>query len=187
MKHRGAHADQRGRGEHHQVVGGKRHQQEPDERRRHAEHERIGRRIAVGVVADHRLQQRRRALKGEGDDADLAKIERERAFQHGIDRHDQRLDHVVQHVADADRGEHGDHGAFAAAAARGGRGGALAAPTVGCLSLDCHVVCRRCVGRQNWDNPTRTSRIYFWGNVADGRGMHAPMMFAAWSWLQELH
>ena len=45
---------------------------------------------------------------------DLAEIELERAFQHGIDRHDQRLDHIVQHVADADRGEHGDHGAFAA-------------------------------------------------------------------------
>ena len=58
---------------------------------------------------------------------------------------------------------------------------------LGVLASIAMVVCRRCVGRQNWDNPTRTSRIHFWGNVADGRGMHAPMMFAAWSWLQELH
>ena len=56
VKHRGAHADQCRRGEHHEIVRGERHQQQPAERRRHAEYERIGRGVAVGVVTDHRLQ-----------------------------------------------------------------------------------------------------------------------------------
>ncbi len=98
--------------ENHEVARGKRHDEQADQRGGHAEHQRIGRRVAVGVIADHRLQQRCRALEGEGDEADLAEIELEGGFQHRIDRHDQRLDHVVQHVADADRGEHRDDGAF---------------------------------------------------------------------------
>ena len=76
----------------------------------HAEHERIGRGVAVGVVADHRLQHRGSELKGEGDEPDLTKVEGEILLEHGIDRHDQRLDHIVQHVTDADGGEHRDRG-----------------------------------------------------------------------------
>ena len=144
--------------------------EQPGERGAHAEHERIGRRVAVGVVADHRLKQRCGALEGEGDEPDLAEIEGKRAFQHGIDRHDQRLDHVVQHVADADRREHRDHGAFGLAGARASGGGFLAAAG-GCLCLDRHVLRRKRLARQNWAKPTAPCKGSFVGGVADGRAL----------------
>ena len=96
--------------QHHAVTGRDRHQQKSDEGRGHAEHERIGRRIPVGVIADERLQHRRRALEREGDEPDLREVEIERGLEHRIERHDQGLDHVVQHVADADRSQHHDRG-----------------------------------------------------------------------------
>src|SRR5262245_31397864 len=46
--------------------------------------------------------------KGEGDEPDLAEVEREALLDHGIERHDQRLDHVVEEMADADRGKNRD-------------------------------------------------------------------------------
>jgi hypothetical protein len=55
-------------------------------------------RLAVGVEAHDRLQQRCGQLKGEGDQADLAEVEIERAFQNRIDRREQRLDDVVEEV-----------------------------------------------------------------------------------------
>jgi hypothetical protein len=56
------------------------------------------------------LEHRGGGLESEGDEADLAEIERQVRLEHGINRHDQRLDHIVQHVTDADGGKHGDRG-----------------------------------------------------------------------------
>ena len=115
VEHRRSHADQRRRQQHHAVARGHRHDHEPDERRAHADDERIRRRMAVGDVADDRLQDRGGDLEREGDEPDLAEVERERALEHRVDRHDQRLDHVVEHVAQADGGEH-QHGGLVRAA-----------------------------------------------------------------------
>ena len=52
--------------------------------------------------ADHGLQQRRRELIGQRDEADLREVELKRVLQHRIDRGQQRLHHVVQQMADAE-------------------------------------------------------------------------------------
>ena len=77
----------------------------------HARGERIRSRLAVRVAADQRLQQRGRDLVGEGEQADLAEAERVRGLQHRIQRRQQRLHHVVEQMAEADRGEHREGGA----------------------------------------------------------------------------
>ena len=84
-----------------------RHQQQTREREAHADRQRIRLRMLVGIDADQRLQQRRRDLVGQRDQADLPERQREVALQHRIDRQDQRLDHVVEQVREADRAEHG--------------------------------------------------------------------------------
>ena len=77
-------------------------QDQPDQRRRHADRQRIGQRPLVGVHADDRLQQRRRHLEGHGEQADLPEVEVEVVLQHRIERGQQRLHHVVDEVAEAD-------------------------------------------------------------------------------------
>ena len=62
-------------------------------------------RAAVGVQAYEGLQHAGDQLIGKGDQADLAEIEMKRAFENGIDGGDQRLGHVVQQMAEADRGQ----------------------------------------------------------------------------------
>jgi uncharacterized membrane protein YebE (DUF533 family) len=77
------------------------HDQSP-QRQRHPEAKRIGQGAAVGIVADQGLQDRRRALKHEGDQADLPERQRQFALQHRIDRRDQRLHQIIQHMAKGD-------------------------------------------------------------------------------------
>ena len=117
VKHRRSHADQSD-GDQHQAIGrGKSGDDQAEQRTAHAEHERIGRGVTVGDEAHQRLEQRCGEGEGEGDEADLAEVERKALLDHGVERHDQRLNHVVQHVTDADGGEHRDRGAL-----RGRRG-----------------------------------------------------------------
>ena len=59
-----------GREQRRQAAGG-REQQQPDERARHADDERVRRRAPIGVKADERLEQRRRELLRKGDHPDL--------------------------------------------------------------------------------------------------------------------
>ena len=49
---------------------GRRQHQQADEREPHARHERVWLGMVVGIQPDDRLQQRRRELEGEGDQAD---------------------------------------------------------------------------------------------------------------------
>ncbi len=63
-------------------------------------------RVLVGVAAHHRLQHGGANLIGERDDADLREAQCELALQQGIDGDDQRLDHVVEEVREADGAEH---------------------------------------------------------------------------------
>ena len=51
--------------------------EQADEGEPHADRQRVRLRVVVGVEPDHRLQQRRGELEGEGDQADLGEVERE--------------------------------------------------------------------------------------------------------------
>jgi hypothetical protein len=112
MEDRRAHADQRSGEEQQGEGGGDRQQQQADEREDHPDGKGVGHRLAVGVVSDDWLKEGRCNLEGEGDEADLGEVEMERCFEDGIDRRQQRLHHVVEHVAEADSREHTKHGFF---------------------------------------------------------------------------
>ena len=66
--------------------------------------------MAVGVDADEGLEQRGGELEGEGDEADLAVVEREGLLEQRIDRRQQRLDRVVEKVRDAEADQHRECG-----------------------------------------------------------------------------
>ncbi len=106
MKHRRAEADQRSRDEDDEILVGGTEQQQAEEGRGHADRERVRLRLLVGVVPDHRLQQRGRELEGQRDHADLREVERVGVLQDRIHRGDQRLHGVVEEVREADAGKH---------------------------------------------------------------------------------
>ena len=103
MENRRTDADHRRGGDHRQVVRRERQEDEAAERHRHAERKGVGLWLAVGVEADCRLEDRAGHLEGEGNQADLGEIERERFFEQRIDRRDQRLDRVVEKVGATQR------------------------------------------------------------------------------------
>ncbi len=106
VKHRRAETNEGRRNEDDEILLGDAEQQQTEEGRGHADRQRIGLRLLVGVVTDHRLQQRGRELKGQRDHADLREVERVGVLQDRIHRGDQRLHGVVEEVRDADAGEH---------------------------------------------------------------------------------
>ena len=117
MEHAGAEADEAGGKQQRPEMGGVGEQDEAAQGRAHAAGERIGQRAAVGVDADQRLQQRGGDLEGEGDQADLAEIERVVLLEDRVDGRQQRLDHVVEQMGEADGEEDGER----RGAAAGGR------------------------------------------------------------------
>ncbi len=92
VEDRGADTDQRRRDQHGVEMSGKGEQQQAAERHAHAERQRIGFRILIGVKADEGLQQRGGDLEGHRDQADLAEAEPERFLENRIDCRHQRLD-----------------------------------------------------------------------------------------------
>jgi hypothetical protein len=80
--------------------------------------------MAVGIQADQRLEHRRGHLEGQRDQPDLHEAQVEVALQDRIDRQDQRLHHVVDHVRSADGAEHAERGLGARGGLRQGGGGA---------------------------------------------------------------
>ena len=110
VKHRRADADHRRPDEQQAVASGGGENQQADEGRAHPGDQRKRFGVLVGVESDHRLQQRGGELEGQGEQADLAEIEAVVALQHRIDRGQERLHHVVQHVAEAQRDENGNRG-----------------------------------------------------------------------------
>ena len=75
MEHRRAHADHRHRRQNHGEGGRRCDQDQPHQRERHAGRQRVRRRPMIGVEPHQRLQQRRRQLRGERDQPDLAEIQ----------------------------------------------------------------------------------------------------------------
>ena len=102
MEDRRTDTDERAGRQQHRIGRGRGDEGEADERDPHSASEQIGFRTMVRVKADERLQQRSRDLEREGDQADLAEVQREGGFQDRIERRDERLHHVVEEMAEAD-------------------------------------------------------------------------------------
>ena len=78
--------------------------------------------LRVGEQADDRLEQRRGGLVGERDQADLPEVERVGVLEDRIDRRQDRLHQVVEHVAEADRAQDAERGLGCRRRANGRRG-----------------------------------------------------------------
>ena len=105
MKNGGSDPHQRGRDHNRFEAGAKCQQEHAAQGERHPGREGIRLRPPIGVEADRGLQQRCRDLVDQRDQTDLAEAEPEGLLDHGIDRWQQRLHHVVQKVAEAETGE----------------------------------------------------------------------------------
>ncbi len=116
MEHRGAGADEGGCEQQHPEMICERQQHEPAERRSHPDRQRVRAGLAVCVRTDDWLQQRRRDLERERQEADLPEAQGVGRLEHRVERRQQRLHHVVQQMAEADRCEDVEGG-------RGGGGG----------------------------------------------------------------
>ena len=105
-----ADADQRRGQQHGAEAAGERQDQHAEEGRGHAERQREGLRMLVGVEPDQRLQHRGRELEDQRDDADVDEVERQRLLHQRIDRGQHRLHRVVEEMARAHREQDRQHG-----------------------------------------------------------------------------
>ena len=111
MEDRRAHADQHGGEEDRGIRRGAGHQEETDEGEADARGQGIRLRVTVGIEADHGLQHGGRALKGQGDETHLAEGQAVGVLEDGIERGHQRLHHVVEQMAEAQRQDDREGGA----------------------------------------------------------------------------
>jgi hypothetical protein len=65
----------------------------------------------IGPVADHRLKQRRGQLEGQGDHPDLHEGQGKLRLKQRVNRQNQRLDHIVQQMGQADCAQNTKRGA----------------------------------------------------------------------------
>ena len=122
MEHRRPDADQHHRDQDDRIASGDAQKQKAEQGGDHAGRQRIGPGPEVGNIAHRRLQQRGRDLVDQGDDADLGEAQMKIRFQVRIDRRYQRLHHVVQQMAEADREQHREGGVVGGLAGDGGIG-----------------------------------------------------------------
>ncbi len=109
------------------------------ERGSHADRQRIGQRASVGIHADQRLQQRSSPLESQGEQADLPEVEMVAVLQQRINRGKQRLHHIVDEMAQADRQNDGKDCSV------GARGACRYAGVGQCMPRKCwRYVRRRC-------------------------------------------
>jgi len=101
MKDRGADADRRRSDDNAEKVMRRGEQQQAAEGKAHADCQRIGLGLSVGIDADERLQQRGGQLEGQGDQADLTEVEAEFFLEDRIDGREERLNRVIQKVREA--------------------------------------------------------------------------------------
>src|SRR5438552_1158153 len=102
MAHNRTEANEARRAEHNTKPAGSREREHAEQREAHADRERVRPRVAIRVETDHRLQQRAGQLQHERDEADLREIELEVLLEDWIDGRNQRLHHVVEHVAETE-------------------------------------------------------------------------------------
>ena len=103
VKHRRTDAHQRSTHQKRRIGGHTRQRHQADEREAHANRQRIRPWPAIIEVPDERLQQGRSNLIGQRDHPDLPEVQVEGRLQQRINRRDQRLNHVVQEVAEGCR------------------------------------------------------------------------------------
>ena len=90
------------RGHQHSIVSWRKRQcDESNQGHAHADDERVGFGMPVGIRSNHRLKDRANHLKGQRDQPDLGKTQAERLLEQGIDGRKQRLDGVVEQMAEA--------------------------------------------------------------------------------------
>jgi hypothetical protein len=118
---RGADADHPRRQQQHAEAAGHRQQGHAAQGHAHPDRQQEGDRALVGGQADPGLQQRRGALEGQGDQADLGEAERELLLEQRVDRRQDGLHAIVEQVHEGDREQDLQHGAAGGAGL--GRGG----------------------------------------------------------------
>ena len=101
MENRGPRADQCRRRQHAGVIRREGQGHDADQREAHARAERIRLRMLVGINTDDGLQEGCASLIGQRDGADLHETQVKFPLEQGINRHDQRLHHVVEEVREA--------------------------------------------------------------------------------------
>ena len=84
----------------------KREREQARHRQAHPGRKRMRHRPLVRHKTDERLEQRRRALKCEGDPSKLRVVQMKRITEHGINGRQQSLDGVVQAMGEADGKQH---------------------------------------------------------------------------------
>ena len=125
VEHSRANPDQRRRKEQHGIAVRHRQHHQPDQRGPHPGRQRERHRLLVGEHADERLQQGCGQLEHQRDQADLREIQRVGLLEHWVHRRDQRLHHVVEQMAEAERQQHRKRGARCGRPGRGRRGGCV--------------------------------------------------------------
>ncbi len=87
-------------------AGRNRQQQQTQQGKNHAHRQGVRQGLAVGVLPDKGLQDRRRHLVGQRQQADLTEIQMERGLQDGIDGRQQGLHRIIEQMAETHRYEH---------------------------------------------------------------------------------
>ncbi len=106
MEDRRAHANQR-RGQQQQCEARRnRQQQQTQQGKDHADRQGVRQGLAVGVLADKGLQDRRRHLIGKRQQTDLTEIQMERGLQDWIDGRQKGLHRIIEQMAKTHRYEH---------------------------------------------------------------------------------
>jgi len=103
--------EQRSPDQHQPIAVRQRQYGQPREREERATGQGERCRALVCIQSDDRLKYRRRDLIGQRDQADLAKAQPQPRLEARIDRRKQRLHHVIEQVAEADRHDHAEDGA----------------------------------------------------------------------------
>ena len=112
MKDGGSDTDHSDGGQDRQESGGGREEQQSGQGESHADRERIRLGVFVGIDADQRLEERGGDLERSRDHADLAEVEVIGSFEDRINRGDDGLHHVVEEMAEGDRGQDAEGGRF---------------------------------------------------------------------------
>src|SRR6267154_979138 len=102
MENGGAHADHSGSNEDCPISRSKRERDEPNEGDTHAKHQRVGFGISISVKLNDRLEDGAHHMERESDEPDLRNAEVERILQKRINRRHQRLDRVIEQMAEAE-------------------------------------------------------------------------------------
>lgn len=93
----------------HAIGGRERQHEHAGEREGHTERQQVGRRLAVGIDADHRLHDRRGEIQDERNEADLGERQVHLLLEEEADGLKHRLDRVVEQMDESDQEQDAVH------------------------------------------------------------------------------